>query len=154
MIAVLGTFKVAICSSEAEYVCEYDRALASTADPASQPALPARRPGGWTNSQVRAGLPDRLRESFDSLDKPDLGAGFRLMRGQAAASGRDAAVGAVESAFAACGRVDAPSVALSAARQASGAMTYDDHGNELAKADADKSGSVCCARLGFRSSNQ
>lgn len=130
MIVTLGAFKVTIYSNEAEFVCEHDRAYGSaptsTTNPASQLALLARRPGGWINSQVRANLPDQLRKHFDSLDKPDLVAGLRMMRDQAAASGWDNTVSAMETTFAACGYIDAPSVALSAARQASGTITYDE----------------------------
>jgi len=130
MIVALGAFKVTIYTNEAEFVCEHDRAYgsapSSTADPASQLALLAHRPGAWANSQVRASLPDQLRDHFDSLDKPGLAAGLRLMRDQSAASGWDATVGAMEAVLSACGRIDGPSVALSAARTASGTVAYDE----------------------------
>lgn len=130
MIVALGAFKVTIYSNEAGFVCEHDRAYGSaptsTTNPASQLAVLAHRPGGWINSQVRAELPDQLRDHFDLLNKPDLSAGLRLMRDQSALSGWDVTVSAMESVFAACGHIDEPSVSLAAARQVSGTIAYDE----------------------------
>ena len=130
MIVALGAFKVAIYSNKAELVCEHDRAYGSaptsTTNPASQLAVLAHRPGGWINSQVRAELPDQLRDHFDKLDRPDLSSGLRLMRDQTALSGWDATVAAMEFTFAACGRIDAASVELAVARQETGSIAYDE----------------------------
>ena len=72
-------------------------------------------------------LPDNLREHMDSLDKGALRAELRvIMRDQAATSGWEATLQAVQLAFEATSRVDEASVAVSAARAASGAVAYDE----------------------------
>lgn len=130
MIVALGAFKVTIYSNEAELICEHDRAYGSaptsTTNPASQLATLAHRPGGWVNSQVRAELSDQLRDYFDTLDKSELSSGLRLMRDQTALSGWEATVGAMEATLEACGRIDAASVALAAARQETKPIVYDE----------------------------
>lgn len=63
---------------------------------------------------------------MDSLDRADLRAELRVMRDQAAASGWEATLQAVRLAYAVTGRVDEASVAVSAARAASGAVAYDE----------------------------
>lgn len=63
---------------------------------------------------------------MDSLDKDRLRSEIRLMRDQAATSGWEATVQAMEMAYESTGRVDSASVAVSAARLASGAITYDE----------------------------
>ncbi len=113
-----------------ERVCTHPRAYGSgptdTTDPASQLALLAWNAGAWENSKVRSALPDSLREHMDSLDRGALKAELRVMRDQAATSGWDATLQAVQLAFEATGRVDEASVAVSAARAASGTVTYDE----------------------------
>lgn len=104
----------------------YGGAPADTTDPASQLALLCRRPGAWANSKARSALPGGLREHMDSLGGPDLRAELRLMRDQAAASGRDATVQAMSGALLAAGRIDRASVAVGAARIAGGAVAYDE----------------------------
>lgn len=112
------------------HVCTHPRAYGSgptdTTDPASQLALLAWNAGAWENSKVRSALPDNLREHMDSLDKGDLRAELRVMRDQAATSGWEATLQAVQLAFEATGRVDEASVAVSAARAASGTVAYDE----------------------------
>ena len=91
----------------------------------------------WPNSQVRASLPERLRGRMDGLCKQGLKAGLRIMRDQAAQSGRSVAVGAMGDALASTGRIDEASVAAAAA---SGAVAYDEpvdpgaHGRALSLA--------------------
>ena len=63
---------------------------------------------------------------MDSLDRGALKAELRVMRDQAATSGWDATLQAVRLAFEATGRVDEASVAVSAARAASGTVAYDE----------------------------
>lgn len=112
------------------FVCEHRRQYGSaptdTTDPASQLALLAVSAGAWENSRVRHALPDGLREHMDSLDKDRLRSEIRLMRDQAATSGWEATVQAMKMAYESTGRVDSASVAVSAARLASGAITYDE----------------------------
>ena len=97
-----------------------------TSDPASQLALLAWNAGGWENSRVREALPDELREHMDSLDRAGLKAELRVMRDQAATSGWEATLQAVRLAYEATGRIDEASVAVSAARAATGTVTYDE----------------------------
>ena len=63
---------------------------------------------------------------MDSPGKSDPKAELRLMRDQAAASGRDATVQAMAGALLATGRVDRASVAVGAARIAGGTVEYDE----------------------------
>ena len=63
---------------------------------------------------------------MDGLCKQDLKAELRIMRNQAAQSGYSVAVGAMSDALASTGRVDEASVAVAAARAASGSITYDE----------------------------
>lgn len=76
---------------------------------------------------MRASLSDDLRGYMDSLRRDDLKAELRLMRDEAARSGWSATLQAVELAHASTGRVDRASVAVSAARIASGEgpIAYD-----------------------------
>lgn len=90
------------------FVCghrhRYGSAPTDSTDPASQLApLLAMSAEAWENSRVRHALPDELREHMDSLDKDRLRAEIRLMRDQAATSGRKAVVGAMEAAYEATG---------------------------------------------------
>ena len=80
----------------------------------------------WPNSQVRASIPEQLRDHMDGLGKQDLKAELRIMRNQAAQSGFAATVGAMQAALASTGRVDEASVAVAAARAASGSVVYDE----------------------------
>lgn len=73
-------------------------------------------------------MPDGLRGWMDSLDAADLRSELRMLRDENARSGWDVTLQAAEMAFGACGRVDAASMAVSAARIASGetAIVYDE----------------------------
>lgn len=75
---------------------------------------------------MREALPDELREHMDSLDRAGLKAELRVMRDQAATSGWEATLQAVRLAYEATGRIDEASVAVSAARAATGTVTYDE----------------------------
>ena len=131
MIVGLGATKVLVYDGEGTFVCGHPRAYGSaptdTTDPGSQLHLLCMKPGGWQNSQVRASLSDDLRGYMDSLGKEDLKQELRLMRDEAARSGWAATLQAVELAHAATGRVDRASVAVGAARIASGngVIAYD-----------------------------
>ena len=73
-------------------------------------------------------MSDGLRGYMDSLGRDELKAELRLMRDEAARTGWSATPQAVELAHAATSRVDRASVAVSAARIASGegAIAYDE----------------------------
>ena len=77
---------------------------------------------------MRASLSDALRGYMDSLGKDALKAELRLLREEAARTGWSATLQAVERAHAATSRIDRASVAVSAARIASGngVIAYDE----------------------------
>lgn len=130
LIVGLRATTVETCNGDGTLVCTHQRAYGDaptdSSDPAGQLGLLAWNIGAWENSKVRAALPDDLRLHMDSLGKDDLKAEARVMRDQAKTSGWAATVQAVQLAYASTGRVDEASVAVSAARMASGSVTYDE----------------------------
>ena len=130
LIVGLGATDVRIYDEEGTFVCSHERAYgdapSDSSQPASQIATLCSKPGGWTNSKVRACMPDMLRSHLDGKDKSDLRASLRTMRDEVAVRGWDATVTAMEMALIATGRVDAASVAVAAARCAGGAIAYDE----------------------------
>ena len=104
----------------------YGSAPTSTADPANQLALLARKPGAWGNSQVRVALPDGLRAYVDGLDKDARAERIRLMRNVSADRGWSAMVAAAESALAHTGRVDEAGITVAALRGESAPVDYDE----------------------------
>jgi transposase len=132
LTVALGATTLEVFDDGGALVCRHERAYGSaptdTADPASQLHLLCLKPGGWGNSRVRASLAEDVRAHMDSLGRDDLRAELRLMRDEAARSGWAATSQAVELAYATTRRIDSASVAVSAARIASGggAIAYDD----------------------------
>ena len=128
LIVGLGATTVEVYTADGAFVCSHGRAYGKaptdTCDPASQLALLAVKAGGWSESRVRAALPDRLRDHMDSLGKPELRAELRLMRDRCSEAGWDATVEGMAAALAATGRVDEASVAVAAARIGSGAVDW------------------------------
>lgn len=131
LTVALRAYEIEVFDSNAVPVCKHARSYGSvptdSADPASQLALLSIKSNAWQNSQVRASLSDDVREYMDSLERADLKAEMRLMRDEAARSGWAATKQAVELAYAATGRIDQASVAVSAARiAADDAIAYDE----------------------------
>lgn len=130
VIVGIGADTVSCYTPAGELVCEHARAYGSaptdSEEPANQLALLCAKVNAWPNSQVRASIPDQLKDHMDSLGKQDLKAELRIMRNQAARSGYAATVGAMSDALASTGRIDEASVAVAAARAASGAIAYDE----------------------------
>lgn len=128
----LTATRIVVYDGDGERVCEHERAYGDaptdTTDPGSQLALLCFKSHAWRNSQVRSAMPDGLRGWMDSLDAADLRSELRMLRDENARSGWDVTLQAAEMAFGACGRVDAASMAVSAARIASGetAIVYDE----------------------------
>ena len=127
----LRAYEIEVFDTDAASVCTHARSYGSaptdSTDPASQLALLSVKANAWQNSQVRASLSDDVRAYMDSLEKADLRAEMRLMRDEAARSGWAATKQAVELAYAATGRIDSASVAVSAARMAvDDAISYDE----------------------------
>ena len=130
LIVGLRAATVEIYDGAGTLICTHDRAYGSaptdSSDPTSQLGLLAWNIGAWENSRVRAALPDDLRTHMDSLGKDELKAEVRVMRDQARTSGWAATLQAMSMAYAATGRIDEASVAVSAARAESGTVTYDE----------------------------
>lgn len=130
VIVGIGADAVSCYTPDGRLVCEHRRAYGSaptdSEEPASQLALLCVKAGAWPNSQVRASLPEQLRAHMDGLGRQDLKAELRIMRNQAAQSGYSASVGAMQTALANTGRIDEASVAVAAARAASGSVVYDE----------------------------
>lgn len=130
LVCGIGAATVTVATRDGAVAAERSRAYGDAptdaAGPASQLALLCQRPGAWASSKVRGAVPDGLREHMGSLGKPDLKAGLRLMRDQAATSGRGATVRAMRSALPATGRVDRASAAAGAARISGGSVEYDE----------------------------
>lgn len=127
----LRAYEIEVFDTDAASVCTHARSYGSaptdSTDPASQLALLSAKANAWQNSQARASLSDDVRAYMDSLEKADLRAEMRLMRDEAARSGWAATKQAVELAYAATGRIDSASVAVSAARIAvDDAISYDE----------------------------
>ena len=121
----LGAFDVTVCDCEtgevvATYEREWGEAPTDSSDPTPQLRLLCMRPAGWGDSSVRASLRDELVAFFDSEVPADLAADLRVLRDESAERGWGAAVEGMSRSLAATGGVDRASVALSAARAASG----------------------------------
>lgn len=117
----LRAFDVAVCDCEAvEVVAAYEREWGEAPTDSPGPTLQLRllymRPAGWRDSSVRASLP------------AGLAADLRVLRDESAGRGWGAAVEGMSRSLAATGGVDRASVALSAARAASGdeRVEYDE----------------------------
>lgn len=130
LVVGLHATTVEIYDGAGTLICTHGRAYGSaptdSSDPASQLGLLAWNIGAWEDSRVRAALPDDLRTHMDSLGKDELKAEVRVMRDQAKTSGWAATLQAMSMAYAATGRIDEASVAVSAARAESGTVTYDE----------------------------
>lgn len=98
VVCAVRAREVAIADADGVVVATHPRAYGSgptsTADPANQLALLARKPGAWGNSQVRAALPDDLRAYMDGLGKDARAERIRLMRNVSADRGWAAMVSA------------------------------------------------------------
>ena len=129
----LGAFEVtALDAATGEVLAAYERqwgaAPTDSSDPTLQLRLPCMRPSGRRDSTVRAALPRDLVEHLDSEPRADLAADLRVLRDESAERGWAAAVEGMARSLAATGGVDRATVALSAARAASGdaRVEYDD----------------------------
>lgn len=129
----LGAFDVAVCDCEtgevvAAYEREWGEAPTDSSDPTLQLRLLCLRPAGWRDSSVRASLPAELVAFLDSEAPAGLAADLRVLRDESAERGWGAAVEGMSRSLAATGGVDRASVALSAARAASGdeRVEYDE----------------------------
>ena len=130
VIVGLTASAVRVFDRQGTLIVEHERAFGDvptdSENPGKQLALLCRKANAWQNSQVRASLPETLREHMDALSKRDLKAELRVMHKQASASGYTATVDAMEAALAGTGRIDEAGVALAAARAASGIITCED----------------------------
>lgn len=130
LVIAAGATELSVYDGDGALVCSHARAYGAaptdTSDPASQLPLLCVKAGAWANSQVRAALSDGLRGHMDSLETPDLKAELRMLRDETARTGWDATLRAAETAYASCGRLDAASISVAAARAVGGSIGYDD----------------------------
>ena len=132
MLLELGADKLRAFDGAGAFVCEHARAYGDaptdTTDPGSQLHLLCLKPAGWRSSRVRAALSEEVRSWMDGLGRDELKGELRLLRDETARSGWEATRQAVELAYGSTGRVDRASVAVGAARIASGAeaIAYDE----------------------------
>ena len=132
MLLGLGADKLRAFDGAGAFACEHARAYGDaptgTADPGSQLRLLRLKPAGWRSSRVRAALSEEARSWMDGLGRDGLKGELRLLRDETARSGWEATRQAVELAYGSAGRADRASVAVGAARIASGAeaIAYDE----------------------------
>lgn len=129
----LGAFELTVVDPRTgEVAVSYERqwgdAPTDSSDPMLQLRLLCMRPGGWRDSVVRSSLPGELVAFLDSEEPPRLAADLRVLRDEGARRGWGPAVEGMSRSLAATGGLDAASVALCAARAASGdaRVEYDD----------------------------
>ena len=129
----LGAFDVTVCDREtgevvARYPREWGEAPTDSSDPTLQLRLLCMRPAGWRDSTVRESLPAELVAFLDSEPPAGRAADLRVLRDESAERGWAAAVEGMSRSLAATGGLDRASVALSAARAASGdeRVEYDE----------------------------
>ena len=146
IIVGIGADTVRLFATDGTPIVAHRRAYGSaptdSEEPASQLALLCTRPNAWQNSQVRADIEGSLREHLDGLDGAGLKAALRCLRNQSAQSGYASALEAMHEAYMGTGRIDEASMAVAAARIASGSVLYDEpvdlgaYDRALAHADA------------------
>ena len=128
----LGATTLRVFDGAGTFVCEHARAYGDaptdTTDPGSQLHLLCLKPAGWRSSRVRAALSEDVRSWMDGLGRDELKEELRLLRDETARSGWEATRQAAELAYGSTGRIDRASVAVGAARIASGAeaIAYDE----------------------------
>lgn len=132
MLLGLGATTLRVFDGAGTFVCEHARAYGDaptdTTDPGSQLHLLCLKPAGWRSSRVRAALSEDVRSWMDGLGRDELKEELRLLRDETARSGWEATRQAAELAYGSTGRIDRASVAVGAARIASGAeaIAYDE----------------------------
>jgi len=107
-ICAIHATEVEFISTEGEVLASHRRAFGNkkttSIDPTGQLALLARRPGGWSNSRVRADIPPAVVAHLDSLEKSELKRDLRLLYEASARSGLEATLAALEVLAADSGR--------------------------------------------------
>lgn len=130
LIARLGAYTVEIYDEKGSFICSHPRSFGScptnTKNPATQLNYLCSKSGAWRNSQVRASLPQELREHLDSLSSESLKENLRILRDSNASFGWDAMVGAAKSCFESTGRLDGAAMESICARQLSGSIEYEE----------------------------
>ena len=75
---------------------EFGKKKTQSIDPAGQLQLLSKRPGGWTNSRVRADIPPRVVNHLDTLEKSELKRHLTLLYEASERSGLEATFEALE----------------------------------------------------------
>lgn len=129
LIVGISAYKVKIYDKDAIFIAEHAREYGSaptdSTEPSHQLALLSMKPGGWSNSQVRACMSEGLRSYIDAKPKDDLKDLLRMMREDSAESGFAATVEAMERVFARTGALDPANVMVGALRIAQGDSVID-----------------------------
>lgn len=129
-VCAIRVREVAIADAGGSIVATHPRAYgdapSDTSNPASQLALPARKPGAWKNSRARAAVTGELREHVDGLGRGALTERLRLMRSVAAQSGWDAMARAAATALEGAGRIDEAGTRVAVLARESSPVHYDE----------------------------
>lgn len=129
VVAELGAFDVDFYDADGTHVVTRERVYGDRVtdgkDPASQLPLLRNRPGAWANSQVRASVPDALRDYVDGLDRYAKVKAIRGLHDVSRDYGYERAVAAAVQAITATGVMDAGTMALISARMEAGAVMYE-----------------------------
>lgn len=129
LIVGKGAFDVEIYNAEGTLIAVHERAWGDrptdSVEPASQLSLLCRKPAGWPNSRVRAGLADDLRAWIDGMGDEERRGTLRIMGDVAAESGYAPMVAAMERMHALGTSADRASVSLLAAEICNGRDVVD-----------------------------
>jgi transposase len=111
----------------AEHVRLYGEEPKESVDPSSSLRTLLRRPGAWKNSQVRASLPDALRNHIDAQDRDMVKECLATLAEVSASAGYDMAVKASWGVYQRTGQMRLSDVSLYAARLTGpGVADYED----------------------------
>jgi transposase len=119
-----GAFEVSFYDEGGARIATHPRAYGSNVtkenDPASQLVLLCKKPGGWTNSQMRATVPEVLREHVDGLAHKQRRAALCAIDALSSAHGYNLAVDAASVVAGQVGMLTPAALELTCARLATG----------------------------------
>ena len=105
----------------------YGSDAAESIDPSSSLRLLVTRPGGWRNSQIRASLPESLRNFIDAQDKPSIKACLKTLSEVSEQTDYTTAIEAAWNVYQRTGDMSTSDVAVLAARITNGdGIFYED----------------------------
>lgn len=134
-----GAFEVSFYDEEGTLIAVHPRAYGDETtdlkDPASQLALLCKKPRGWVNSQMRATVPQPLREHIDGLDRKALRTALSAIEATSRHRGYELAVEAATLACEQVGAIEATALELLGARLAAGGQISYEKPADLAAYD-------------------